>query len=59
MDPDPEIVSFDEDLAEVLERMDRLRRFSLPVVADNRFIGMISKATLLDNYRRELIVQTE
>jgi CIC family chloride channel protein len=59
MDPDPEVVGLHEDLAEVLERMDRLQRFSLPVVTDNRFVGMISKATLLDTYRRELIVQTE
>jgi CIC family chloride channel protein len=32
--------------------------FSMPVVSDNRFLGMISKATLLDQYRKELMVQT-
>jgi CIC family chloride channel protein len=59
MDSEPAVVSPDEALAEVLERMDRLHKFSLPVVTGNRFIGMISKATLLDTYRRELILQTE
>jgi CIC family chloride channel protein len=30
----------------------------MPVVSGERFLGMISKATLLDRYRRELMVQT-
>ena len=29
------------------------------VNSNNRFVGMISKATLLDQYRKELIVQTD
>jgi chloride channel protein, CIC family len=48
----------DDDLLEVLRHMDEKRLFSLPVVIDNRFLGMISKATLLDQYRKELMVQT-
>jgi CIC family chloride channel protein len=49
----------DADLSEVLHTMDRQRLFSMPVVtANGRFLGMISKATLLDKYRRELMVQT-
>ena len=38
--------------------LDRIRSFSLPVVDDGRFLGMISKATILDQYRKELMVQT-
>jgi chloride channel protein, CIC family len=53
-----ETVSPDDDLADVLNTMDEKGLFSMPVVADGRFIGMISKATLLDKYRRELMVQT-
>jgi CIC family chloride channel protein len=53
-----ERVSLHDDLAEVLQKMDSGRIFSMPVVADNRFLGMISKATLLDQYRKELMVQT-
>jgi CIC family chloride channel protein len=51
-------VSADEDLSEVLSKMDKHRLFSMPVISNNRFIGMISKATLLDQYRKELRVQT-
>jgi CIC family chloride channel protein len=53
-----EIIGPDDELVEVLEKMDTLKKFSLPVVANQRFVGMISKATLLDKYRRELMVQT-
>lgn len=59
MDPDPPLVHPGDDLNQVLDRMDQLGRFSMPVVDDGRFLGMISKATLLDCYRRELIVQTD
>lgn len=59
MDPAPVTVTPDDNLDEVLDTMDRIGAFSLPVVAGNRFIGMISKATLLDQYRKELIVQTD
>jgi CIC family chloride channel protein len=58
MDTKTITVAPDEDLNEVLKIMDENRIFSLPVVANKRFLGMISKATLLDQYRRELMVQT-
>lgn len=48
----------DDELSEVLQHMDEKRLFSMPVISNNRFVGMISKATLLDKYRKELIVQT-
>jgi CIC family chloride channel protein len=48
----------EDDLNDVLIKMDTARIFSLPVVANGRFLGMISKATLLDQYRKELRVQT-
>ncbi|GBC59767.1 chloride channel protein [Desulfonema ishimotonii] len=53
-----EVVRLDDDLGKVLRRMDEKRLFSMPVVSNNRFVGMISKATLLDQYRKELRVQT-
>lgn len=52
-------VDIHEELSEVLDKMDAKGLFSMPVVSSNRFVGMISKATLLDRYRNELIVQTE
>jgi CIC family chloride channel protein len=51
-------VSPDDDVEEVLERMDADSLFNMPVVANHRFLGMISKSTLLDQYRKELMVQT-
>ena len=51
-------VSPDDEVYEVLNLMDRAQLSSLPVVENERFVGMLSKATLLDHYRKELIVQT-
>ncbi|MBI9086821.1 MAG: chloride channel protein [Desulfobacterales bacterium] len=48
----------DDDLPEILRRMDVARLFSMPVVVNRHFVGMLSKATLLDRYRKELMVQT-
>ena len=58
LDRDAEVVHLDEDLTDVLQLMDEKHLFSLPVVSNKRFVGMISKATLLDRYRQELRVQT-
>jgi chloride channel protein, CIC family len=53
-----DVVHPDDDLAEVLRHMDENRLFSMAVVSSGRFLGMISKGTLLDRYRKELRVQT-
>lgn len=58
MNSNPDVVHYDDNLADVLEAMDAKNRFSMPVVSNNRFVGMVSKATLLDKYRDELNVQT-
>ncbi len=58
MDDRPLCASVDDHLPEVLGLMDRHRKFTLPVVDNERFVGMISKGTLLNQYRKELIVQT-
>jgi CIC family chloride channel protein len=58
MTTDIDTVHPDDELARVLNHMDAHRLYSLPVVSENRFVGMISKATLLDQYRKELMVQT-
>ncbi len=52
-----EVVHPDDDLLEVLRKMDIKGLFSMPVVMNNRFVGLISKATILDQYRKELMVQ--
>jgi len=58
MATDIETVSLDDDLAEVLDRMDAGHLYSMPVISNKRFVGMISKGTLLDRYRSELMVQS-
>lgn len=50
--------SLENDLQEVLDMMDINNMDTLPVVENDRFLGMISKNRILDLYRRELIVQT-
>lgn len=58
MDSDPEVVFYDDELSDVLHKMDSKNYFSMPVISHARFIGMVSKATLLDKYRDELKAQT-
>ena len=58
MNTQVEVVHPDDDLLDVVRKMDMKGLFSMPVVVNNRFIGLISKATILDQYRKELMVQT-
>ncbi|PID77974.1 MAG: chloride channel protein [Deltaproteobacteria bacterium] len=51
-------VSKEIELKKALDIMDAYGYFSLPVLDGKIFIGIISKGTLLDQYRRELMVQT-
>ena len=53
----PRVSPFD-DIKDVLELMDQTRLWSLPVVRRKNFLGMVSKGTILDRYRKELMVQT-
>lgn len=59
MRSDGPIVGPDESLPQVLALFDRTGAWSLPVVQNDRFLGLISKSTLLDHYRKELKAQTE
>jgi len=58
MDTEIMTASLDNDLQEVLDMMDINNMDHIPVVENDRFIGMISKTRILDLYRRELIMQT-
>lgn len=58
MNTQVKVVRPDDDLPDVLRKMDKYHLFSMPVVSNERFVGMISKATLLDQYRKEIRVQT-
>ena len=58
MDRDVKSIAYGDDLTKILNTMDTEGLFSMPLVVNRRFVGMISKATLLDKYRKELMVQT-
>ncbi|MCG8471167.1 MAG: chloride channel protein [Desulfobacterales bacterium] len=51
-------VSYGDDLQKILKMMDKEGLFTIPVVVNRRFVGLLSKSTLLDKYRKELMVQT-
>ena len=59
MDPTVPTISLDDELPEVLDIFEYGHDSTLPVVHDGRFLGLISKATILDHYRKELIVEEE
>ncbi|RLB30312.1 MAG: hypothetical protein DRH11_15035 [Deltaproteobacteria bacterium] len=59
MDREVPRVSLEDDLMKVFELFDKTHSWSLPVVQNRRFLGLISKATILDHYRKELMVQEE
>lgn len=52
-----EYVTSEDEVADVFRRFDESRSWSLPVLQGGKFLGLISKATLLDHYRRELLAQ--
>ena len=58
MDIGPVVAGPDDDLSEILGRMEAQYLSAIPVVAKGKFIGMLPKATVLEHYRQELIAQT-
>ena len=51
--------TIDDSLNEILFIMDNKGLFSVPILYNGRFIGMLSKATILDKYRTELLLQAD
>jgi len=52
-------VSLSDSVGDILNTFDTTNAWSLPVVENKKFLGLISKATMLDHYRKELKAQTE
>ncbi|EMR03066.1 chloride channel protein [Cesiribacter andamanensis] len=48
------VVDINEPASEVLAKFDKLERWYLPVMRDDKIIGFISKSDLLSQYRTEL-----
>lgn len=59
MHTDLSTVSLSDNLIDILKKFDTSNSWSLPVVENGKFRGLISKATVLDLYRKELKVQTD
>ena len=57
MDRDYPTASPEEELGEIMDRMNEKEADCLPVVMDGKVLGLLSKATILDHYRWELMVQ--
>jgi CIC family chloride channel protein len=52
-------VAITDSVNRILQTLDRTGAWSLPVIEKGRFLGLISRATILDHYRRELKAQTD
>jgi CIC family chloride channel protein len=52
-------VSANDTMIEILNKLDASQAWSLPVVEEEKFVGLVSKSTILDHYRKELKAQTE
>jgi CIC family chloride channel protein len=59
MDRDVFRVSLEEELTHVFSVFDKMHLWSLPVVQGGKFLGLISKGTIMDHYRKELLVNEE
>ena len=51
MKPPPAVIQDNEGMGEVMKKFDQCQAWNLPVVEGTRFLGFISKSTLLSRYR--------
>jgi len=59
MHTDVTTISISDSLNDIQKKFEQTNSWSLPVVENQKYKGLISKATMLDLYRKELKVQTE
>jgi CIC family chloride channel protein len=52
-------VSVSDTMIDILKKLEASRAWSLPVVEKDKFVGLVSKSSVLDHYRKELKAQTE
>ncbi len=53
------LINPNHPVSEALKIFEKSGEWSLPVVENEKFLGMLSKSTLFDHYRREFLVQTD
>ena len=52
------VIPLNEPISKALDQFENSDAWSLPVEEDHRFLGMLSKSTLFNHYRRELQIQS-
>jgi CIC family chloride channel protein len=50
----PALIDVNDDMRDIIKKFDETASWNLPVIADNRFIGFISKSSILNRYRELL-----
>lgn len=59
METDLEVVNIGERMENIMKKFEITDAWSLPVLDENRFVGMLSKSTIFFKYRNELILQNK
>jgi CIC family chloride channel protein len=49
------IIKLDENLHEVLKKFDDTNQWNLPVISEKKYMGFVSKSSVLTRYRSELL----
>ncbi len=49
------VIAPDESLPDVLKKFDEVHQWNLPVIEDGRYVGFVSKSSILSKYREELL----
>ena len=55
----PAIIDADEKMESVMKKFNETGAWNLPVVSDRKYIGFISKSTIFNAYRAELVYASE
>ncbi len=53
------IIDAEDSALSAIQKFESSGAWSLPVISEGKFLGMISKSTIFDKYRRELIVHSD
>ncbi len=59
MKPPPVFIDVQESMSNVMKKFDETQSWNLPVVDGKKFLGFISKSTLLHKYRKLLLTYSE
>jgi CIC family chloride channel protein len=55
MDQPPALIQITEDMSSVMKKFDDTGAWNLPVVEDGKYVGFVSKSSIFNNYRNQLI----